>query len=733
MNNLEYRSCGSVTSFEKMSFKGILARVFAETAKLLKNPRKLLPTFVLMAVWILLSLMSGFGANIPVLRFIYTITYSNGGLYGGFLGALGGIFGKAVFVASVNALVLSIVLKQNIFKGVVKGIKSVTLDGIAPFIAGGGVGVLLYWFFNVTSAPINSAIAVVGALAAIKAAGSQNGILFAIVFFTVRKISKGKVPTRKFITHLLTGISAGFAISFPITFARYPILIFALGIILLAAGFALKHFSARKAAAVLAIAFVVAAPFCSFADALHEDEVYNGRLTYTNGHYNKYGQPFPDLMDFDRSGAIDYMDMVIQHELVHNPDYLDQPGNPVVLVIVVGLTAILGGGGGVAGAVFAGIVDVAESAAASGVDGALGNALGSSSGGADSPVDDGIWDRFISRDESGDLRVNDPVTGEEKIYVANGDGSYTNPITGATYDENELVSSIESRLENAGLLRQDYENSKVAIGEQRAANAGESDYAKAARVEKAEEAARMKREEEQSRVVMETGRKHGVYTGDIKDVKKAIISDQMKADQEGAAASGIADYADAGVNTAESFEKFSDKTLDILEKLDTTGAGKVVKDGYVAGKAIASNAAEFVLGEKSFSGAVLSAGTKVAVELTKNHAEDIVGEGAAGAALEGTANVTGDGVAAVVDSLARGDSLEEAREKGSEAAMAGAINFGVDKAVGAVGEKIGAKIIGGDEAAEEVVGTVFGAKITKDAIAEAATTAASNEIKEEFS
>ena len=94
---------------------GFIAMLINEVKDLLRNPKKLLPTIILSIVWMLFSIMSAMGANIPILRFLYTLTYSNGGMFGGFFGAVGGIFGKAVFAAVVNTLVLSLVAKKNPF------------------------------------------------------------------------------------------------------------------------------------------------------------------------------------------------------------------------------------------------------------------------------------------------------------------------------------------------------------------------------------------------------------------------------------------------------------------------------------------------------------------------------------------------------------------------------------------------------------------------------------------
>ena len=132
---------------------GFFTALISELKDFLKNPKKLIPTFVLCGIWLIFSLMSGFGINIPVLRFFYTLTYANGGMFGGFFGTVGGIFGKAVFAAVVNTIVLSICEKKNPFSGLRNGLKGIFAGGLfaaAPLLIGGGLGVLLYWFFNIT-------------------------------------------------------------------------------------------------------------------------------------------------------------------------------------------------------------------------------------------------------------------------------------------------------------------------------------------------------------------------------------------------------------------------------------------------------------------------------------------------------------------------------------------------------------------------------------------------------
>ncbi len=242
---------------------GFIATLVNEVKDLIRHPKKLLPTIILSVVWMVFSMLSTFGANIPILRFLYTLTYSNGGMFGGFFGAVGGIFGKAVFAAVVNTIVLSLVAKKNPFANAAKSCKGIFgkaafsgLSAISPFLIGAGSGLLLYWFFNITSSTTNCAVAVVGAVGAFTALGKKNGLLTSLVYTVTGKLTKGKFPSQVVVNRTVTGFSAGFALGLPLTFVQYGWLLFLVGAIILGTGIAfaiLGKKGVKKMAATAAI------------------------------------------------------------------------------------------------------------------------------------------------------------------------------------------------------------------------------------------------------------------------------------------------------------------------------------------------------------------------------------------------------------------------------------------------------------------------------------------------
>lgn len=251
------------------------------------------------------------GANIPILRFLYTLTYSNGGMFGGFFGAVGGIFGKAVFATVVNTIVLSLVAKKNPFANAMKSFKGIFgkaafsgLSAISPFLIGAGSGLLLYWLFNITSSPVNCAVAVVGAVGAFSAIGKKNGIITSLVYTVAGKLTKGRFPSQVTVNRTVTSFSAGFALGLPLTFVRFGWLLFLIGAVILAAGIAFAVFGkkgmkkiAATAALFVMIGAMIPSAFCANVFAVE---------TLTDGSFTM--QAVNVIEDDEILGLCDYIE-----------------------------------------------------------------------------------------------------------------------------------------------------------------------------------------------------------------------------------------------------------------------------------------------------------------------------------------------------------------------------------------------------------------------------------------
>ena len=230
----------------------LIAQVKAGVMDIIRHPAKLLPTIILSVIWMVISYLMAMGKDLAVVKWLNTLTYASGGMYGGSLGAAGGIFGKAVFAAVLNTIVLSLWAGKNPFAPDEKGqslMSKATNKGmarVAPFIIGLGVSLVLYYFFNVTSSTKNVMVGVMAAIGTIQAAQSSHGIIFSTVLFIIEKVSGGRSPSSSAVRNSLMGATAGFAICVPLTYLRQPLMIVAAGSAVLMLGILLAVLGQQK-------------------------------------------------------------------------------------------------------------------------------------------------------------------------------------------------------------------------------------------------------------------------------------------------------------------------------------------------------------------------------------------------------------------------------------------------------------------------------------------------------
>ena len=410
-------------------------------------------------------------------------------------------------------------------------------------------------------------------------------------------------------------------------------------------------------------------------------------------------------MDFDMDGDIDFADLVLQDELVHNPDYLDQPGSPAAIAVIAVLTVLLGGGGAIAGTA---AVSIIGPAAAEVLGGTLAETVGETIGNAVSGIDD--LGPHISRDSEGDLNVIDPATGEHRLYISNGDGTYTNPMTDATYTESELKSLLESRAENADLIRQDAAVAEEAIASQRKANQGLSQIAKDYEAEKAKQAA----QEAHDEYVAKLGKKYGVDSSDEDDIRRKIGYEQGQAE--------IAFYENMEIEGeyknkqeyVETVEKVADTSIDVLA--DVTGR-KDIKAAYTMVKNTAARTTEAYVNDKNIVVGLVQGATEGAIGVVQDNVD--------GAGAKLVANVVGETYKGAMDATINGKDMTEAVMGGIGK---GLVNTSVDVGMDLVGD--GVKGMMGDAAEDAVKNALTeGAEVTKGSIVDGAKTLTNDLIK----
>ena len=209
---------------EKVGIGQYLKNYIQQSKEVFKHPMKLLPTVVLGIVWIVIGYFSGKMELPDWAKGVSFLTYSEGGLFGGVLGAAGGIVGKVVMAVAVNSAILPLFEKKWPFVGVAGGIKGMFSNmgmgmrrGLAPLLCGVGMALLLYGFMNISENWINSMVGIVAVVMLLQNIGNQGGFLFGLLFSLANSLTKGRVPRFATITRFLTGMALGFTLGVGLT------------------------------------------------------------------------------------------------------------------------------------------------------------------------------------------------------------------------------------------------------------------------------------------------------------------------------------------------------------------------------------------------------------------------------------------------------------------------------------------------------------------------------------
>ena len=208
------------------TFGAWLKGYLRQCGEVFKHPKLLLPTLILAVVWIILGILqTHVRANLPM-KVLNFLTFAQGGLYGGFIGAVGGILGKVVVVAFVNVLIVPLFQGGHPFSNFgssmtafKESFKSESSEALTPLFKGIGWALIFYVLFNWTQSAENSMVGIMSAVAALLALGRKGGLVWGLVSSIAGSLSKGKTPDYTNIMRVLTGLSLGFALGVVLSFA----------------------------------------------------------------------------------------------------------------------------------------------------------------------------------------------------------------------------------------------------------------------------------------------------------------------------------------------------------------------------------------------------------------------------------------------------------------------------------------------------------------------------------
>ena len=190
-----------------------------QSLTVLKNPKQMLPTVVLGLVWLVLALLGSFGINPLPVRVLSFLTFAQGGMFGSVFGALGGILGKVVVAAFLNAAIVPLFQKKALFSGIGGGFKGFfgglavnSITAVAPLLGGVGASLLLYAFMNSNQSLQNSMVGIIAFVMLLQNLGRQGGFLWGLAFSAANSLSKGRTPSYIGVTRCISGMTLGFAL-----------------------------------------------------------------------------------------------------------------------------------------------------------------------------------------------------------------------------------------------------------------------------------------------------------------------------------------------------------------------------------------------------------------------------------------------------------------------------------------------------------------------------------------
>ena len=260
---------------------GFLSKSIGSSLKgigqLVKSPKLLLPTIFLSSIWLALSYLKLTNPDNEIISLLSFLTFAQGGMYAGTIGAVGGVVGKAMISWLATSILMPLLLRKGKSKSVKMNIghafKINGARGFALFLAGTGIAFILYNFKTGNGTTENSAIAVASVLGVFRSLKNPRGF---IVEF-IRSFSKGQLNRRK-ASNYAAGLIFGYMLSMIIAFVTLmtgPQWYF-LGIMFLIMSIliAILFKNKRRAVRTLSIIFITLLFSVSIASITNSTQVY---------------------------------------------------------------------------------------------------------------------------------------------------------------------------------------------------------------------------------------------------------------------------------------------------------------------------------------------------------------------------------------------------------------------------------------------------------------------------
>ena len=213
-----------------------IKQFFSSLRAVLKNPKSLIPAVLLAIVWLVLNLLQVNEVDAAPVQALSFLTFANGGMSGGFLGAVGGILGKGIFAGAITTLLGALLRKsadgKRSFKDSLSGTFGVSLGTLWVYLAGAGAAMLLYLFISGGAPRLAFMGGIAAAYLAAKSVLNDGFLLRLVSSFT----SKGKEVAGSGATGFVRGITVGFVAAALIGLSNVNLILIITGSVLFVGG-----------------------------------------------------------------------------------------------------------------------------------------------------------------------------------------------------------------------------------------------------------------------------------------------------------------------------------------------------------------------------------------------------------------------------------------------------------------------------------------------------------------
>ena len=207
---------------------------FTSIGAAFKDPKRLIPAFVLAVVWLILNILQACGINPRPTKILSFFTFANGGMSGGVIGAIGGMLGKGIFAGALVSLIGLFSRKggaKRSFGETLKGAFGVSLNTLWAYLTGIGAAMLLYLFISGGATRISFMGGIAAAFLAARAS-LNNGFLKNLL----GSFTKSKSPSNPSVQGLIRGLSVGFGAAALIGLSNVNLILIITGSVLLVGG-----------------------------------------------------------------------------------------------------------------------------------------------------------------------------------------------------------------------------------------------------------------------------------------------------------------------------------------------------------------------------------------------------------------------------------------------------------------------------------------------------------------